>query len=391
MKALILAAAGDLNVAPLDGYIAKAMLPVVNRPLLELVLDHVRSYCFRDIIISTSHLAPQVEDYFRDGHRFNVQIAYSFEGHQVNGATIASTEGTAGAVRKIHEHSGFVDETLLIMPGDELNLVDLNDFYSQHKSNGALLSLVVKRVSNEEARPECCVRLNRWGQLQACGAQAWCPTTKTQLVNTGIYLLEPQILNWIPASGFADINDDVLPALMEAGVRVTGSDAPFQSFQIHGLRDYHRLSMMCLLGFMPFDLRFSKQINGHIRIGSHVRMQADRVTCTGQVFVGSGCAVADKAQLHGPLIIGSGSVIEQGAFLENSILLDHTLISEGLHVRNKIIGPGFCFDINGSLLDQRHSDIAWLFRDAREKGFNPDPTQRQILHQTSGIKLPLFV
>ena len=112
MKALILAAGRGTRVRPLTDRLPKPMIPVVNKPVMAFLVEHLRRCGVGQIMVNTSYLSPQIEAYFRDGLRFDVEMAYSFEGREENGRLIDEPLGSAGAIQKIHRHSGFFDETL---------------------------------------------------------------------------------------------------------------------------------------------------------------------------------------------------------------------------------------------------------------------------------------
>ena len=118
MKAMILAAGRGTRVRPLTETLPKPMIPIIHKPVMEMLVDHLSSHGFKQIMVNTSYLAPQIESYFRDGHRFGVRMAYSFEGFLENGQMIDQPVGSAGALQKIQCHSGFFDDDFVVVCGD---------------------------------------------------------------------------------------------------------------------------------------------------------------------------------------------------------------------------------------------------------------------------------
>ncbi len=104
MKAVILAAGKGTRVRPITETVPKPMIPIINKPVMEFLIDLLRQQGFDDIIISTSYLANHIENYFRDGSRFGVRLAYSFEGHNVDGVLVPEGLGAAGGLKKIQDH-----------------------------------------------------------------------------------------------------------------------------------------------------------------------------------------------------------------------------------------------------------------------------------------------
>lgn len=103
MKAMILAAGRGTRVRPLTDRLPKPMIPIIHKPVMEMLVDHLASHGFDEIMVNTSYLAPEIENYFRDGQRFGVQMAYSFEGHVEDDRIIDAPVGSAGALQKIQQ------------------------------------------------------------------------------------------------------------------------------------------------------------------------------------------------------------------------------------------------------------------------------------------------
>ncbi len=100
MKAMILAAGKGTRVRPITWTLPKPMIPLIRKPVMELLIEHLHRHGIKDIAINTSHLAPLIENYFRDGDRFGVRIAYSFEGALIDGEVQGMALGSAGGMRK---------------------------------------------------------------------------------------------------------------------------------------------------------------------------------------------------------------------------------------------------------------------------------------------------
>lgn len=133
MKAMVLAAGKGTRVQPLTYDIPKPMIPLVRKPVLESIIELLRSHEVDQIVINTSHLAPTLEAYFRDGAAWGVEIAYSFEGHIETGQIRAEALGSAGGMKRIQEFSGFFDDTFVVLCGDALIDLDITAAVALHK------------------------------------------------------------------------------------------------------------------------------------------------------------------------------------------------------------------------------------------------------------------
>lgn len=150
MKAMILAAGKGTRVRPITYTMPKPMMPILQKPVMEFLLELLRQHGFDQIMVNVSHLAEEIEGYFRDGQRFGVQIAYSFEGRIVDGTLVGEAVGSAGGMRRIQDFLPFFDDTFVVLCGDALIDLDLTAAVKWHKSKGSIATIVMKSVPREE-------------------------------------------------------------------------------------------------------------------------------------------------------------------------------------------------------------------------------------------------
>lgn len=147
MKAMILAAGKGTRVRPLTYELPKPMIPVLGKPVMAYLIEHLAKYGISEIMVNVSYLHEKIEEYFGEGNQFGVQIGYSFEGYiDNNGAVVPKPLGSAGGMRKIQEFGGFFDQTTLVLCGDALIDLDLHAALAEHKEKGALASIITKEV-----------------------------------------------------------------------------------------------------------------------------------------------------------------------------------------------------------------------------------------------------
>ncbi len=365
MKALILAAGRGTRVQPLTHTLPKPMIPIVHKPVMELLVEQLRRHGFDEIIVNTSYLAPQIEGYFRDGHRFGVQMAYSFEGIERDGVLIDRPLGSAGAMQKIQVHSGFFDDTFLVVCGDAVVDVDLGALLRFHRERRAVATIALKRLPAEQLSHYGVALLDDDGRVREFQEKPAPGTARSDLANTGIYLFEPAIFNRIPRDRVHDIGSELLPSLARDGGRIFGVELPATWLDIGRLEDYYRVVMQAMAGDVPaFDLP-GRLIRPGLRVGPNVRANFNRISTSGPVYIGGSAEVGKDCKLIGPVVIGAGAVIEPGVTVESSIVLEHTRVGSGAEICRKVVGPRFCFAADGTVLDERHTDTAWLFSDAR--------------------------
>ena len=365
MKALILAAGRGTRVQPLTHTLPKPMIPIVHKPVMELLVDQLRQHGFDEIVVNTSYLAPQIEGYFGDGHRFGVQMAYSFEGYERDGALVDQPVGSAGAMQKIQTHSRFFDDTFLVVCGDAVVDLDLGALLRFHRERRSVATIALKRLPPDQLSHYGVAVVDDAGRVLEFQEKPAPGTARSDLANTGIYLFDPSIFNFIPTDRVYDIGGELLPALARAGAAIHGVELPFRWLDIGRLEDYYRVVMQAVCGEVPgFELP-GRAVRPGVHVGPNVRVNFNRVSLCGPVCIGGSAEIGNDCKLIGPVVIGAGAVIEPGVRIESSIVLDHTRVGSGAELRNKVVGPRFCVAADGTVLDGRHTDAAWLFSDAR--------------------------
>src|SRR6185436_9507030 len=143
MKAMLLAAGRGTRARPLTDTVPKPMIPVINKPVMAFLVDLLRQHGFDEIVVSTSYLAHEIENYFGDGESFGVKIAYSFEGYHVNGEPIPEGLGSAGGLKKLQDFSHFFDGTFAVLCGDAIIDLDLTEAVRLHREKKSIATIVL--------------------------------------------------------------------------------------------------------------------------------------------------------------------------------------------------------------------------------------------------------
>jgi mannose-1-phosphate guanylyltransferase len=367
MKAMILAAGKGTRVRPITWTLPKPMIPLIRKPVMELLIEHLHRHGVLDIAINTSHLAPLIENYFRDGDRFGVRIAYSFEGALVDGEVQGMALGSAGGMRKIQDFSGFFDETFVVLCGDALVDVDLGRVLQFHKEKKALATIVLRDVPREQVTKYGVVEVRKDGRVLRFQEKPSVEEAVSTVINTGIYLFEPRVFDFIPSGQEFDIGGQLFPALVAANEALYGVVEPFNWLDIGSIPDFWEATRMLLEMQLPgFELP-GQEVRPGIRAGINLRVPWDRVNVRGPVYIGSGTDIGAGATLIGPSVIGSGCVLQEGATVRECILGDYTRVSSAAVLEQKIISGGKCIDPTGQYLDIDEAQIGWIVDDARKR------------------------
>ncbi|MEO7941455.1 MAG: nucleotidyltransferase family protein, partial [Burkholderiaceae bacterium] len=149
---MILAAGQGTRVRPLTNDLPKAMVPILGKPVMEYLIEHLAKYGVNEIMVNVAFHNDKIEQYFGDGHRWGVQIGYSYEGARAHGDIVPKPLGSAGGMRRIQDFSGFFDETTIVLCGDALIDLDIGAALREHRQKGAIASVVTLNVPLQEVK-----------------------------------------------------------------------------------------------------------------------------------------------------------------------------------------------------------------------------------------------
>ena len=206
MKAFILAAGKGTRLGELTQTCTKSMLPFGGKPLLDYIVTWLKSYNIRELIINIHHMPEQIMNYFGDGQKFGLTIVYSEEKNLL---------GTAGALDPMRDR---LQERFLLIYGDLLTNVDLRAFTEWHAERDGSLSMTVYPVSDPTTAG--IVEMDTDGRLTRFREKPRPNEIFSTLANAGVFVLEPNVLNFVPNDTYFDIGYDLIPALLMNGVRV---------------------------------------------------------------------------------------------------------------------------------------------------------------------------
>jgi len=365
MKAMILAAGKGTRVRPITYMMPKPMIPILHKPVMEFLVELLREHGFDQIMINTSHLAHQIEDYFRDGQQWGVHIGFSFEGHFENGQPVAEPLGSAGGMRKIQDFSGFFDSTFVVLCGDALVDLNLTEVVNFHKSKGALATVVLREVDPSQVSSYGVVVTDETGRVTAFQEKPRQEEALSNTINAGIYVFEPEVFDYIPPGRPYDIGSDLFPTLVKVGAPFYGIKADFQWVDIGRTHDYWLAVQKVLRGEIKGVKVPGIQIRPGVWTGINIRANWDRLHIEPPVYIGASTYLADGVKLIGPTAIGYGCVLNEGCTLEGSLIFNYTQIAAGVTLRHQMVMGRYCISSDGKAIDTEESNLTWLIGDAR--------------------------
>ena len=388
MKAMILAAGKGTRVQPITYTIPKPLIPILQKPVMEFLLELLRQHGFDQIMVNVSHLAHEIEGYFRDGQRFGVQIAYSFEGRiEENGQLVGEALGSAGGMRRIQDFNPFFDDTFVVLCGDALIDLDLSAAVKWHKEKGSIATVVTKTVPPEEVPSYGVVVTDDTGRIKAFQEKPKVEEALSTNINTGIYIFEPEVLDYIPSGVEYDIGGQLFPKLVEMNAPFYAIAMDFQWVDIGKVPDYWRAIRSVLLGEVKNVYIPGHQVAPGIYTGLNVAVNWDKVDITGPVYIGAMTRIEDGAKIVGPTMIGPSCWLCSGATVENSVIFEYSRLGPGVRLVDKLVFGRYCVDKTGATIDVQAAALDWLITDARQVMPSQPPAERQAIADLLGSDL----
>jgi mannose-1-phosphate guanylyltransferase/phosphomannomutase len=322
MKAVVMAGGEGTRLRPLTSNQPKPMVPIVGKPCMEHILELLRQHGLSEVIVTVAFLPQAIRGYFGDGESLGMQVGYSVE---------ESPLGTAGSVRLAADQ---LDETFLVISGDALCDIDLTALIEFHKEKGAAVTIGLKSVDNplefgivvtdEDGRVERFLEKPSWGQVFS------------DTINTGIYVLEPEVLKHVPTDRPYDFSKELFPLLLEMGRPIYGHVCTGYWQDIGNLDQFRQANFDALDEKVRLTIP-GIRLRGNIWIGESVELdELERIE--GPSFIGNYCRVAADATVGAYSVLGPSVTLRERARTARSVIDGSTHIGRAALVEGAIVG-----------------------------------------------------
>ena len=365
LKGMILAAGQGTRVRPLTKDMPKPMIPILGKPVMEYLIEHLARHGVREIMINVAHSYRKIEHYFSNGSRWGVDIGYSFEGVYDHGEIKPSPLGSAGGMRRIQDFGGFFDQTTIVLCGDALIDLDISAALKEHKAKKAMVSIVTMAVPDNEVVNYGVVETDEEGRVLSFQEKPKPEEARSNLASTGIYFFEPEAIALIPPGVVFDIGSQLFPLLVEKGLPFYAQNRSYNWIDIGRISDYWEVLQRVLRGEISFMKIPGKEVKPGVWVGLNTSVDWDNVKIEGPVYIASGACIDGGAEIVGPCWISHGSHIRKNAKVIRSVLFDYTRISEGETFYEMIVSPNYCVDRSGRTYYIGDDDCILRWGDAR--------------------------
>ena len=314
MQALILAGGEGTRLRPLTTTVPKPVVPLANRPFITYMLDWLKGHGFDDVVMSCGFLAEGVRNVLGEGEHEGIRLRYVDEPEPL---------GTAGPLKLAERH---LDERVAVLNGDILTDIDLSAVLGFHEAHGARVTLTLTPV--EDPSSYGVILTGKDGDVEAFieKPQGEAPSN---LINAGIYVLEREVVQEIPAGRAVSFEREVFPSLVGAGL--FGVEQRGYWLDIGTLDRYLQATRDILGGVVK------TAVDPGFGPGTTVHEEA---LVFDPVLIGASCEVAAQAELGPDSTVGAGATIGPGAVVRDSALHDGVAVEEGAVVVSSIVGAG---------------------------------------------------
>lgn len=323
MKAVIMAGGQGTRLRPLTSNQPKPMLPVVNRPIMEHIVELLRRHGFTDTIGTIQFLGSLIRSYFGTGEDLGVHITY---------ATEETPLGTAGSVKNAEDE--LRDDTFVVISGDALTDIDLTDLVRFHKEKGSMATLCLKSVPNplefgivithEDGSIERFLEKPNWGQVFS------------DTINTGIYVLEPEVFDYIPEDTVYDFSHDLFPMLLDKGLPLYGYVAEGYWCDVGNFDTYLKAHLDVLEGRVDCEIP-GFALGGGIWLGEGAEVDPE-ARIDGPAVIGENCRIEAGVHLRDFTVLGANVVVKEGAFCHRAVVHDNAYIGPISNLRGCVVG-----------------------------------------------------
>ncbi len=324
------------RLRPLTCNTTKAMVPILNMPFLEYLIRYLKEHGIRDIILAMSYLPDRIQGYFSDSAELGIHLTYLTEEQPL---------GTAGAVKNAET---FLDEPFFVFNGDILTAIDLTAMMSRHQEAKPKVSIALTPVENPTIYGV--VETGAEGMVKRFVEKPGWEEVTTNMINAGIYILEPEVLSHIPPSTPFSFERHVFPQLLAKGEPILSYPSDTYWIDIGTPEKYIKVHHDLLSGKAPSLSHFWGYVNGSAQIGGNSTIHPS-AEFEGPVLIGENCIMAKGVKVKGPVVLGPRCQVAEGAFIEGAILWHDSKVGKKALLRNCVVASHSHIQEGSEVLD----------------------------------------
>jgi mannose-1-phosphate guanylyltransferase/phosphomannomutase len=309
------------RLRPLTSRRPKPLVPVVGLPVMEHILNLLREHGITEVVVTLAYLGADIRNHFGDGSDFGMSIEYVVED---------SPLGTAGSVRNA---AHLLDDTFLVISGDALTDFDLTWAIEEHRRRASHATIVLYSVPNPleygvvvtdgDGAVRRFLEKPSWGEVFSDQA------------NTGIYVIEPRVLDYVKPAMSYDWSQDVFPQMLRRGDPLFGIVASGYWCDIGNIQSYMQANWDVLEGRVRCRIPGRRHDN-NVWLGEGVEFGVD-VKVDGPAYIGDEAKIKAGAFLNGPVVVDKYVIVDDNAKVSNSVIWPNSYIGENSRLRQSLV------------------------------------------------------
>ena len=336
MRAVLMAGGSGTRLRPLTCDLPKPMVSILNRPIAEHIINLLKRHHITEIIATLHYLPDLLRDYFQDGSDFGVQMTYAVEEDQ--------PLGTAGCVKNIEE---LLNSTFLVISGDSITDLDLEAAIAFHHAKRSKATIILTKVPNplefgvvitDENQ-----RINRFLEKPSPGE------IFSDTVNTGIYILEPEVLEYLTVDKEADFSKDLFPLLLEKDEPMYGYVAKGYWCDVGNLDTYRESQYDALEKKVNLDFAYTEW-QDQVWIGQNTQIDSS-VIIEPPCLIGNNCRIMGRVKIEGGTVIGDNVTVGVDSDLKRPIICNGVMIGDEVSLSGCVLGRGARVDRRAHVME----------------------------------------
>ncbi len=320
MKALFLAGGFGTRLRPITDDLPEPMVPIMGKPLLERNIEGLKKHGIDEVVLSTCYKPHKIKRYFGDGSNLGIKISYISEDMPL---------GTAGAIKNAQD---FFNDTFLVFNADILSDINISDIVRFHKEKGAVATIAATQVDNPSAYGV--IEHDENGFITAFKEKPQPHESSSNLINAGVYVFEPQILDEIPSGRAVSIERETYPMLLQKGFKIAVYNRCSYWLDLGTPGKYikaHKDILKGIFNLGEYDFNKNrKYISKTAKISSNARIVEP-------VYIGDNVEIGAFAVIGPDAVLCDNSSVGMGARIVGSVVWDHVHVGGGASVVNSVV------------------------------------------------------
>jgi len=336
MKGLIMAGGEGTRLRPITCDKPKPMVSIMDKPVIQYIIELLRRHRIRDIAVTLQYMPHSIINFFGTGEDLDVSLEYFIENTPL---------GTAGSVKNAER---FLDDEFIVISGDCMTDINLTEAIEFHRKTKSMITIVLKKV--KVPLEYGVVIINESGKIEKFLEKPTWEETFSNLANTGIYIINPEILKYIPNNKFFDFSKDLFPFLLKNNLPMYGYMSPNYWCDIGDISSY----LQCHSDIL--NKRVNVKINAentgdNVFMGSNIKID-DKAIIMSPVYIGNNVNIDSETTIFPNSVIESGSQISNNTTIKNSIVSQNSIIKNNSQLRGCIVCDGVIIKDHVSIYDQ---------------------------------------